>query len=195
VPCYLFGVILSRRTILAALTALPLPVSAMAYADLVYENGMLSWLGGSARAACGMGGVRADKREGDHASPAGTFPLLRAFYRPDRLSAPPTELPLAALKPSEGWVDASDDPAYNTLVTLPYPASAEVLWRDDRLYDLFVVIGYNTAPIVPGKGSAIFLHVARPDFSGTEGCIAIARDALFPLLSLLGPGSTITIKA
>ena len=167
----------------------------MAYADLTYENGLVNWPGGSARAACGSGGVRADKREGDHASPAGTFPLLRAFYRPDRLSTPPTELPLAALKPSDGWVDAPGDPAYNTLVTLPYPASTEVLWRDDGLYDLFVVIGYNTAPIVSGAGSAIFLHVARPDFSDTEGCIAIARDALIPLLSLLGPGSTITIKA
>ena len=177
------------------MAALPLPVSAMAYIDLTYQNGTLNWADGSARAACGMGGVRADKREGDHASPAGTFPLLRVFYRPDRLSAPPTELPLAALKPSDGWVDEPADPAYNTLVTLPYPASAEILWRDDGLYDLFVVIGYNTAPIVPGAGSAIFLHVARPDFSGTEGCIAVARDALIPLLSLLGPGSTITIKA
>jgi L,D-peptidoglycan transpeptidase YkuD (ErfK/YbiS/YcfS/YnhG family) len=195
VPCYRFGVILSRRTILTALIALPLPVSAMAYADLVYENRMLSWPGGSARAACGSGGVRADKREGDHASPAGAFPLLRAFYRPDRLSAPPTGMPLAALKPSDGWVDAPGDPAYNTLATLPYPASAEVLWRDDGLYDLFVVIGYNTNPVMPGKGSAIFLHVARPDFSGTEGCIAVARDVLAPLLGLLGPGSTITIKA
>jgi len=79
-------------------------------------------------------------------------------------------------------------------VTLPYPASAEVLWRDDELYDLFVVIGYNTDPVVPGKGSAIFLHCARPDFAGTEGCIAIARDELIPLLSLLGPGSKITIE-
>jgi L,D-peptidoglycan transpeptidase YkuD (ErfK/YbiS/YcfS/YnhG family) len=195
VPCYVFGVILSRRTILAALAALPLPVSAMTDADLTYQNGTLSWPAGSARAACGMGGVHTDKREGDHASPAGTFPLLRALYRSDRLAAPRTELPLAALKPSDGWVDAPGDPAYNTRVTLPYPASAEVLWRDDGLYDLFVVIGYNTAPVVPGKGSAIFLHVASPDFSGTEGCIAVARDTLISVLGLLGPGSKITIKA
>ena len=171
-----------------------LPVPAVAYADLTYMNGMLTWPGGSARAACGKGGVRADKREGDHASPAGSFPLLRAFYRPDRLAAPATALPLAALRPSAGWVDDPADPSYNTLVALPYPASAEALWRDDALYDLIVVTGYNTAPVVPGKGSAIFLHVARPDFSGTEGCIAAAREVLAPLLGLLGPGSTITIR-
>ena len=180
--------------LLAAFAAAPLPVPVMSYADLSYEKGMLSWPGGSARAACGRAGVTTDKREGDHASPAGRFPLLRAFYRLDRLPAPKTVLPLAALKPTDGWVDAPGDPAYNTLVTLPYPASHEELWRDDGLYDVIVVIGYNTAPVVPGKGSAIFLHVAGPDFTGTEGCIAIERDVLVPLLGLLGPGSTITIE-
>ena len=184
-----------RRTIVAAFAALPLPVSAMSHADLVYQQGVLFWPGGSARAACGKAGVAADKREGDHASPAGVFPLLRAFYRPDRLTAPKTALPLAALKPSDGWCDDPADRNYNRLVTLPYPASHEVLWRDDGLYDLIVVIGYNTDPIVPGKGSAIFLHCASPDFAGTEGCIAMAREVLVPLLGLLGPGSTITIRA
>lgn len=166
----------------------------MTHADLVYSAAMLSWPGGSARAVCGKGGVRADKREGDHASPAGTFPLLRAFYRADRLSAPQTGLPLAALRPSDGWCDAADDPNYNKAVTLPYPASAEALWREDGLYDAIAVIGYNTAPVVQGKGSAIFLHVAAPDYSGTEGCIAVARETLVSLLGLLGPGSTITIS-
>jgi L,D-peptidoglycan transpeptidase YkuD (ErfK/YbiS/YcfS/YnhG family) len=187
---------LLRRTILGTLAALPLsrPAAAMPYADLTYSDGTLSWRGGSARAACGKACVRAEKREGDHASPAGIFPLLDAFYRPDRVAAPTTALALAPLDPSDGWVDAPDDPRYNTRVALPYPASAEALWRDDGLYDLIVVVGYNTAPVVPGKGSAIFLHVARPDFSGTEGCIAVAREVLVPLLGLLGPGSTITIR-
>lgn len=166
----------------------------MSHAHLVYENGTLSWPGGTAQAACGKAGIVADKREGDHASPAGRFPLLRAFYRADRLAPPQTRLPFAALKESDGWVDDPADSRYNTLVTLPYPASHEELWRADGLYDLIVVIGYNTAPIVPGKGSAIFLHCASPDFTPTEGCIAVARDVLAPLLGLLGPGSTITIK-
>jgi L,D-peptidoglycan transpeptidase YkuD (ErfK/YbiS/YcfS/YnhG family) len=187
--------VIFRRAILAAFAVLPLPVSAMSCADLVYQNGLLSWRGGSARAVCGKGGVRADKREGDHASPAGRFALLRAFYRPDRLAAPATALPVAALQQSDGWVDDPADPLYNTLVTLPYPASHEELWRADGLYDLIVVIGYNADPAAPGKGSAIFLHCASPDFAGTEGCIAIAREALLPLLGLLGPGSTITLRS
>jgi L,D-peptidoglycan transpeptidase YkuD (ErfK/YbiS/YcfS/YnhG family) len=172
-----------------------MPAIAMSDANLVYANGMLSWPGGSARAACGKAGVVVDKREGDHASPQGRFPLLRMFYRPDRLAAPKTALPLAALKPEDGWCDDPADPRYNTLVALPYPASHEELWRADGLYDVIVVIGYNTDPVVPGRGSAIVLHCASPDFAGTEGCIAVARDVLVPLLGLLGPGSTITIKA
>jgi L,D-peptidoglycan transpeptidase YkuD (ErfK/YbiS/YcfS/YnhG family) len=188
--------VIPRRAILA-LSLLPLSraANAMTAADLVYEKGTLSWPGGSTRAACGKTGVAADKREGDHASPAGSFPLLRAFYRADRLAAPSTALPLDVLKPEDGWVDDPADPRYNTLVALPYPASHEELWREDGLYDLVVVIGHNTDPVVPGKGSAIFLHIARPDFSGTEGCIAVAREVLAPLLGLLGPGSRITIKA
>jgi L,D-peptidoglycan transpeptidase YkuD (ErfK/YbiS/YcfS/YnhG family) len=167
----------------------------MPYAELIYRDGRLSWPGGTARAACGKAGVVAGKREGDHASPAGRFPLLRVFYRPDRLAAPATALPLAALAPGDGWCDDPGDPRYNAPVSLPYPASHEKLWRDDGLYDLIVVVGYNTNPVVPGKGSAIFLHCADADFSPTEGCIAVARDTLAPLLGLLGPGSTITIRA
>src|ERR1700722_19693260 len=114
------GVILSRRMVLAAMAVQQLPVSATTYTDLIYADGTLSWPRGSARAAGGSGGVRPDKREGDLATPAGTFPLISAFYRPDRLAAPQTALPLAALKPEDGWVDDPADPRYNTLVTLPY---------------------------------------------------------------------------
>ena len=143
---------------------------------------------------CGRGGVRADKREGDGASPEGRFPLVCAFYRPDRLPAPATELALMALRPIDGWVDDPADPLYNRLVTLPYPAHHEEMWREDGQYDLVVLIGYNTDPPVPGRGSAIFLHVALPDFAPTVGCIAVARDVLLRVLGLLGPGSAITIR-
>lgn len=162
--------------------------------DLLYAAGQLSWPGGAAAAACGRGGVRTDKREGDSATPAGTFPLVSVYYRPDRVAPPPIGLPLAALRPSDAWVDDPADPRYNRLVSLPYPARHEAMWRADGLYDLVVLIGYNTDPPVPGRGSAIFLHVARPDLAPTEGCIAVARDILAGLLGLLGPGSRITIR-
>lgn len=163
--------------------------------SLAYRGGLLTWPGGDTCAVCGKGGVRAGKREGDGASPAGTFPLLAAYYRPDRVATPRSGLPLTALQPHDGWVDDPADPNYNRLIQLPYPARHEELWRADGLYDLLVVIGYNTGPVIPGAGSAIFLHVARPDLAPTEGCIAIGRDQLAALLPLLGPGSTITIAA
>jgi L,D-peptidoglycan transpeptidase YkuD (ErfK/YbiS/YcfS/YnhG family) len=163
--------------------------------SLEYRGGLLSWPGGDICAVCGRAGVRADKREGDGASPAGTFPLLYAYYRPDRLRPPHSGLKMTPLRPEDGWVDDPADASYNRPVTLPYPAHHEELWRADELYDLIVVIGYNTAPVVPGAGSAIFLHAARPDLAPTEGCIAIDRAVLAGLLPLLGPGSTITIAA
>jgi L,D-peptidoglycan transpeptidase YkuD (ErfK/YbiS/YcfS/YnhG family) len=165
------------------------------FVDLTYSAGRLSWPGGKVPAACGRSGVRADKREGDGASPAGRFALLCCYYRPDRLAPPQTGLPVIALRPADGWSDDPADRQYNRLVSLPYPASHEEMWRQDGLYDLVVPIAYNTDPPVPGRGSAIFLHVAAPDFAPTAGCIAIARDALLAILPLLGPGSTITIRA
>jgi L,D-peptidoglycan transpeptidase YkuD (ErfK/YbiS/YcfS/YnhG family) len=196
---------LSRRALLIMpfaprphLTEPNLPVRRVArppYIDLVYERGLLTWPGGSTRATCGKGGVRADKREGDGSSPAGTFKLVSALYRADRMTRQPSGVRLAELKPEDGWVDDPQDPNYNRLVTLPYDGHHETLWRDDGIYDLIVVIGYNTDPVVPGAGSAIFLHIARPDYSPTEGCIAIAREVLPVLLGLLGPESFITIRA
>jgi L,D-peptidoglycan transpeptidase YkuD (ErfK/YbiS/YcfS/YnhG family) len=164
------------------------------FVDLVYEAGRLTWPGGSARAACGRGGVHTEKREGDGASPEGTFLLVAAYYRPDRIAPPASGLALTALCPEHCWVDDPGDPLYNRPVLLPYPARHERMWREDGLYDLVVVIGYNTDAPLPGRGSAIFLHVARPDFAPTEGCIAVEREVLAELLALIGPGSTIAIR-
>jgi L,D-peptidoglycan transpeptidase YkuD (ErfK/YbiS/YcfS/YnhG family) len=161
--------------------------------NLEYRDGRLHWSAGSAAAAIGRSGVKADKREGDGATPAGRYPLVSILYRPDRVAAPQSRLPVRALAPSDGWVDEPSDANYNRPVTLPYPASAEEMWREDDLYDALVVIGYNMDPVVPGAGSAIFLHVAAPDFAPTAGCIAVEKQVLLGVLPLLGPGSLITI--
>lgn len=179
----------------AWITAAAATEAAATIVNLRYGAGALTWPGGAARAAIGRAGVSAHKREGDGATPAGAFPLVSAFYRADRLAPPRTGLPLRALSPRDAWSDDPADPDYNRLVTLPRPAHAEKLWLDDGVYDLLVVIGYNMNPVVAGAGSAIFLHIARPDFSPTAGCIAIAREALVDLLPLLGPRSAITIRA
>jgi len=163
--------------------------------SLEYHGGRLFWPSGSARAAVGRAGVRVDKREGDGATPAGTFPLRFGMWRRDRVGLPPLVLPMTPLSERHAWVDDPRDPNYNRLVELPYPSHVERLWRSDALYDLLVVIGYNMNPTRPGAGSAIFLHIARPDFAPTEGCVAVTGDALLRLLPALGTDSTLAIRA
>jgi L,D-peptidoglycan transpeptidase YkuD (ErfK/YbiS/YcfS/YnhG family) len=97
------------------------------------------------------------------------------------------------IEPHDGWCDDPQDPAYNCAVRIPYPASAERMWRDDELYDLVVVLGYNDAPVVAGAGSAIFLHVARPDYAPTEGCIGLALADLVELLAIVAPGDVVQV--
>lgn len=160
---------------------------------LVGANGCLQAGGREMRCAIGRGGVRLDKREGDGATPVGIWPLRRVFYRADRENPPVTGLSVTAIDPRDGWCDAPGDPAYNQPVRLPYPASAEALWRDDASYDLVVVVGYNDDPPQAGLGSAIFIHVARADFSPTEGCVALAAADLRALLALCGPKTALCV--
>jgi L,D-peptidoglycan transpeptidase YkuD (ErfK/YbiS/YcfS/YnhG family) len=161
--------------------------------NLEYRDGRLYWSRGSAAAAVGRAGVKADKHEGDGATPAGIYPLVSILYRADRIAPPQSRLPVKPLAPSDGWVDEPSDANYNRPVSLPYPASTEQMWREDDLYDALVVIGYNMQPVVPGAGSAIFLHIATPDFAPTAGCVAVEREILLGMLPLLGPGSKIAI--
>jgi L,D-peptidoglycan transpeptidase YkuD (ErfK/YbiS/YcfS/YnhG family) len=160
------------------------------------SSGRVVWPGHEARAALGRGGVRpaADKREGDGATPLGVWPLRRLLYRPDKGAAPITALPVEAIHREDGWCDAADDPRYNRPVPLPYPASAERMWREDDLYDRLVVLGHNDDPVIPGMGSAIFLHLARPDYAPTEGCVALARADLEALMAVAGPGDALEIR-
>lgn len=153
-------------------------------------------LGRRVRCALGKAGVRpaSEKREGDLASPLGVWPIRRVLYRPDKGAAPATALAALPLGPDDGWCDAPDDPAYNRPVTLPYRASAERLWRDDDLYDRIVVLGHNDDPPVAGLGSCIFLHIARPAYAPTEGCLALARADLEALLTTARPGDAVAIR-
>lgn len=134
--------------------------------------------------ACVLGrsGITTDKREGDGATPIGRYVLRRVLYRADRVAAPRTAFPASAIARDDGWCDAPTDAAYNTPVKLPYPASAENVWRDDHLYDVVVVIGHNDDPVKPFAGSAIFLHVATDNGDPTAGCIAFTRDDLLKIL-------------
>jgi L,D-peptidoglycan transpeptidase YkuD (ErfK/YbiS/YcfS/YnhG family) len=145
-------------------------------------DGLLQHEGRRYRAALGRGGVRVEKMEGDAATPAGLLALRRVLYRADRLRRPQAAVPLLPLAPHDGWCDDPADRAYNQPVRLPYAARHEELWRSDAVYDVIGVLGWNDAPVVRGRGSAIFLHVARPDYAPTEGCVALALPDLLALL-------------
>lgn len=158
--------------------------------DLLVDNsGLATWGSWRMRCALGRSGISAQKREGDGATPVGVFAMRRLLFRPDRESRPATGLPSAAILPEDGWCDTPGDRAYNRPVHLPYPASAELLWREDHLYDLLVVLGYNDDPVVPGHGSAIFLHLAAPDFAPTAGCVALGRDDFLTVIAAADRGS------
>lgn len=161
---------------------------------LVSADGTLQMGGLRFRCALGRGGVKAQKREGDGATPAGAFPLRGLLYRADRLAAPKTALPAKAITPEDGWCDDQADAAYNRQIRLPYPARAEKLWRDDALYDVVVVLGHNDDPPIPGMGSAIFLHVASSDYAPTEGCVALALADLLAVLRAAETKTLIRIK-
>lgn len=164
--------------------------------DIVVEpSGTLTFRGKQYRCSLGQGGITNNKREGDKATPTGRYQLRELFYRPDKFSAPPkTSLPSTALTPDDAWSDDPAMPEYNTHIKLPAKGSYENLWRKDYLYDLIVPISYNDDPIVPGKGSGIFIHVAREGYTGTYGCIGLAKEDLLEILADIKPTTRIQIN-
>jgi L,D-peptidoglycan transpeptidase YkuD (ErfK/YbiS/YcfS/YnhG family) len=160
---------------------------------LVGGDGRASFGATRCRAALGPAGLVADKREGDGGTPIGAWPCRWLYYRPDRLARPPSGLDCRALRPENGWCDAPGDPSYNRPVTLPYSASAEALWRDDEVYDLIVPLGYNDRPVIAGRGSAIFLHIARPLYPATQGCVALGRQELLAFVAQADAQSLVRI--
>lgn len=143
------------------------------------------------RCAVGRGGLRAasEKVEGDGASPIGRWPIRRVFYRADRMEMPASPFPIDAIDRLDGWCDAPSHPDYNRQVRLPFAASHEALWMEDDIYDIVVVLGHNDDPPVPGAGSAVFLHIARPGYPPTAGCAALSREDLLAFLALAAPSS------
>ena len=150
---------------------------------------------GNLRLPCALGrsGIRAIKREGDGATPRGSFGLLSLRFRADRGGRPRTRLPTSRIAADDGWCDTPDDRNYNRPISLPYATGAERLWRTDRVYDLVVVMDHNIRPRTRFGGSAIFMHVARDGYRPTEGCIALSNTHLRLLLAGLRKGSRVRV--
>lgn len=143
--------------------------------------------------ALGRGSIIARKREGDGGTPRGSFHPVRLWWRADRHPRPRTHLPVRAIRPTDAWCENPADRRYNQPVKLGNGGEGDRLRRDDHLYDFIIEIDHNTRPRVAGHGSAVFLHLARPDFSPTAGCVSMARPAMLRLLARIGPRTRILI--
>lgn len=157
------------------------------------QQGLLSVGSTVFRCALGKGGVSFRKREGDGATPLGRMRVLGGFCRTDGVVARRSPLILTPIRADLGWCDATNDRNYNRPVDLPYPASHENMRRADHLYDICIVLDWNIAPRKRNCGSAIFMHLARPGYLPTEGCVALAPRDMARLLPLLRRGSVIEV--
>ena len=136
--------------------------------------------------ALGRAGLKADKREGDGATPRGRFRARRLWWRADRGLRPRSLLPIRRIGPADGWCEDPADRRYNRAIRLAAQSTADRLWRADDLYDLVVELDHNARPRVAGRGSAVFIHVARPGLRPTAGCVAMPAAVLRRLLARLG---------
>ena len=144
--------------------------------------------------ALGRSGMRADKREGDGGTPRGCFRPVRLWWRADRMPRPRTALPVRRIRPTDAWCEDPDDRRYNRPIRLEPGKAGDRLWREDHLYDLIVELDHNTRPRIARRGSAVFMHVARPGFRPTAGCVSLAPATLRRLVAKIGRKTRIVIQ-
>jgi len=161
---------------------------------IVKKNRSLKYKNFKFRCSLGKAGIKKKIREGDNITPRGTFKLLRVFYRPDKIKKIKTKLNKIKIKKNFGWCDDPKSKFYNKLVRLPFIGGYEKLYRRDSIYDLLIVLNYNTNPIIRNKGSAIFIHIAKKNFSNTAGCIALKKKDLLILLASIKKKTKIKIQ-
>ena len=130
----------------------------------------------------GRDGVTKNKTEGDWCTPIGIFPVRKIYYRNDKIKKLDTQVETIPISKDDAWCDDKERNEYNTFIKLPFNGSYENLWRDDDLYNIIVVIGYNDEPIVKERGSAIFIHIANNEMQYTKGCLAIKKEDMISLL-------------
>ena len=149
------------------------------------KKNYLTFRGSQYQCSIGKSGFSNEKKEGDGFTPAGTFYIENIYYRADKIKNLDTKINKIIIDESDGWCDDPNQKEYNQLIRFPFNFSAEKLFREDELYNVVCVLNYNTNPIIPGIGSAIFMHVAHADYIPTEGCIALEQEDLIYLLSFI----------
>ena len=146
------------------------------------------------KCSIGKSGITSSKKEGDLATPKGTFSLGLLYYRKDRIKRVKSMLKKRIIKKNMGWCNDSNSKKYNREINFPFKYRAEKLYRKDKIYDLFINIKYNFWPVVKKKGSAIFLHIADAKYKPTEGCVAISKKNLMKILPLINKNTKISIN-
>jgi L,D-peptidoglycan transpeptidase YkuD (ErfK/YbiS/YcfS/YnhG family) len=160
---------------------------------IVKKNGYLKYKNLKFRCALGKGGIKKKIKEGDNITPKGIFSITRIFYRQDKIKKIITKVKKIKIKKNMGWCDDSQSPFYNKQVKLPNRFGYEKLYREDNLYDIILILNYNTKPIIKNKGSAIFVHVGNKFYKKTRGCVALKKDHLIKLISQIKMNTKIKI--
>jgi len=93
-----------------------------------------------------------------------------------------------------GWCDDPESKQYNKLIKFPFNFSAEKLYRTDNIYDIVLVLDFNSNPVRKNKGSAIFIHIAKKNYGSTEGCVAISKRDLKIIIKKINKKTIININ-
>ena len=160
---------------------------------IIVTNKVLKYKNFLYKCAIGKNGITNSKIEGDKCTPTGIYSIEKIYYREDRLSMPKLDFQTIPINKNSGWCDDIRSTYYNKFIKFPFSYSAEFLYREDNIYNIICIISYNTNPIIKNKGSAIFLHVANSDYSGTAGCLALKQDDLIELLQNIDLDTRINI--
>jgi L,D-peptidoglycan transpeptidase YkuD (ErfK/YbiS/YcfS/YnhG family) len=145
------------------------------------------------KCALGIKGIKKKEREGDQITPKGIYKINKIYYRPDRIKKIYCRLKLFKIKKNMGWCNDPTSKNYNKQIIIPTKFSYEKMYRKENIYDLILVLNYNTKPVIKNKGSAIFIHVAKKCYKKTKGCIAIKKKNLITLLSQINKSTKIKI--
>jgi L,D-peptidoglycan transpeptidase YkuD (ErfK/YbiS/YcfS/YnhG family) len=161
---------------------------------IVRKNGYLEYKNFKFRCALGKAGVKTKIKEGDNITPKGTYKILNIYYREDRIKKIQSLIKKIKINKKMGWCDDTQSKYYNKQIKLPSKLDHEILYRKDNIYDIVCVINYNMNPALKNKGSAIFLHVAKKKYQKTKGCIALKKNHLIKLISLINKNTKIKIS-
>jgi len=160
---------------------------------IINHSGYLKYKNYKFRCAIGKAGVGKKKFEGDGVTPKGTYKIIQIYYRKDRIKKIKSKMKIVEINKNMGWCDDSKSKKYNQLIKLPSKYGYEKFYRADNLYDLILVLNYNIKPIIKNKGSAIFIHLAKRNYSATKGCIGLSKRNLLKILSIINKNTKIKI--